>query len=147
TDGSIKMMWGNADDPVKAWRSDADRREQEYAQAREQSKREQERHERDVARAGAREEIATLRAELAELRGEFESLNRTLADRMAATARAFGTLADERREQHAAIADLKAAVAAVGASPLGKRTAFQFARERGTDEVVDLPDFLPRKMN
>ena len=141
------MNWGNVDDPVKRWRADADRREQEHAQAREQLKREQASHERNVARASAREEIAALRAELAELRGEFESLNRTLADTMNATASAFGALADERREQHAAIADLKAAVAGVGASPLAKRTAFQFARERSDVEPLDLPNFLPCKMH
>src|SRR5262249_54392163 len=50
-----------------------DRLDQERAQAREQQKREQERHERGLARVGAREEIAALRAELATLRTEHES--------------------------------------------------------------------------
>jgi chromosome segregation ATPase len=140
------MMWGDANDPVKAWRIDADRREQQYAEARAQQKREQERYERQIARASAREEIAALRAELAELRGEFESLNHTLADTMNATARAFATLADERREQHATLAELKTVVAKLGASPEAKRAAFQFAREKSDAEVVDLPDFI-RKMN
>src|SRR5262245_48391370 len=81
---------------VDRWRMDSDRREQERAQAREQQKREQERHERSLVRASAREEIAALRVELATLQGEHESLCRTLSDAMAATASAFGTLADER---------------------------------------------------
>jgi len=66
---------------------------------------------------------------------------------MNATADVFRTLTDERREQCAQIEDLKLAVAKLGATPEAKRAAFQFARERGDGEVVDLPEFLVRKMH
>ena len=139
----VKLFGVESLNALDRWRYDMDRLEHERAQAREQQKHEQERHERSLARAGAHAEIAALRAELAALRGEFESLNRTLADTMNATASAFGVLADERREQRAEIADLKAKL---GASPEAKR-AFQVAREKSDVEVVDLPEFLTRKMH
>ena len=114
---------------------------------RAQLKHEQERHERSLARAGAREEIAALRAELATLRTEHESLCRTLADTMNAAASAFGTLAAERREQRAEFDDLKVAVAKLSSTePHGRSADFKFAREKdGGAEVVDLPNFLLRR--
>ena len=94
--------------------------------------------ERQIARAGAVEQIAALRAELAVLRAEFESLNRTFADTMNATASAFGTLADERHDQREEMRDLKTEVAKLGA------TQDQLV-VRGKHEVMDLPNPLIRR--
>ena len=138
----LKLFGKDSLNALDRWRMEMDQLEQERARSRGQSKREQERHERSLARAGAREEIAALRAELATLRAEHESLCRTLSETMGATASAFGTLADERREQHAAIDDLKLQIARLGASPEAKRAAFQFAREKSDTEIIDLPDFI-----
>jgi hypothetical protein len=85
------MMWGNADDPVKLWRIDANRREQEYAEAREQQKRKHERHERNVARAGAREEIAALEQRLAAVEQQLVGFNEVAN----ATAKGFQGFARE----------------------------------------------------
>jgi hypothetical protein len=126
------------EDNVPRWRADMDRLEQERVQAKEQMKCEQERHERNVARAGAREEVAALRAELA-------TLYSTLSDTMTATGEALRTLGDEARARREEVADLKLQVARLGASPEAKRAAFQFAREKSDGEVVDLPEFLVRK--
>ena len=68
-----------------------------------------------------------------------------MADTLNATANAFGTLVDERREQRAEIDDLKAAIAKLGSTELhGRKEGFQFAREKsGSSEAADLPSFLP----
>lgn len=128
------MTWGNTDDPVKRWRVEMDRLEQERAEAKTQMQREQERHERSLARAGAHAEIAELRADLA-------TLYNTLSDTMTATGEALRTLGDEARARREEIADLKLQIARLSASPEAKR-AFQFGREKGDGEVVDLPDFM-----
>ena len=133
------MTWGNTDDPVKRWRVEMDRLEQERAEAKTQMQREQERHERSLARAGAREEIAELRSDLA-------TLYNTLRDVITATSDTLRTLGDEARTQHTAIDDLKLQVARLSASPEAKRAAFQFAREKEGAEIVEVPSFLPRKM-
>jgi len=125
------------------WRMDSDRREQERAQAKEQVKREQERHERRLARAGAREEIAALRAELASMRTEHESLCRTLSDALTATSDTFRTLDDMARAQREEIADVKLAIARI--SPAEAKRAFQFAREKSDGDVGDLPDLVYKK--
>jgi chromosome segregation ATPase len=135
------MTWGNADDPVKRWRAEMDQLEQERAEAKAQMRRQEERHERSLARAGAREEIV-------ELRGELATLYDTLRDVITATSDTLRTLGDEARTQRTAIDDLKLAVARLSATPEAKKAAFQFAREKGGGEVVDLPDFLAsRRVN
>src|SRR5262245_26286050 len=96
------------------WRLDANRREHARAQAKEQMKRDQERHERQIARAGAREEIAALRAELAVLRVELATLRADFADTTNVTASVFETLADERHERREEMRDLKTEVAKLG---------------------------------
>jgi len=131
------MMWGNADDPVKRWRAEMDQLEQERAEAKAQMRRQEERHERSLARAGAREEIA-------ELRGDLATLYDTLRDVITATSDTLRTLGDEARTQRTAIDDLRLQVAKLSATPEAKR-AFQFAREKGAGEIVDLPEFLIRK--
>jgi len=143
----VKLFGVESLNALDRWRYDMDKLEQERAQARQQSKREQERHERQIARAGAIEQIAALRAELATLRAEHESLCRTLSDTMSATASAFGTLADERREQRTEFDDLRVAVAKLSSTePHGRSADFKFAREKdGGAEVVDLPNFLLRR--
>jgi predicted nucleic acid-binding Zn-ribbon protein len=83
----VKLFGVESLNALDRWRYDMDRLEHERAQARQQVKQEQERHERSLARAGTREEIAALRAELATLREEHESLCRTLSDTMNATAK------------------------------------------------------------
>ena len=140
----VKLFGVESLNSVDRWRYDMDRLEQERARAKEQMKRDEERHARSLARAGAREEIASLRGELAELRGEFETLSSTLADCLRATSETFSTLSDEAHARREEVADLKLAVARLGASPEAKR-AFQFAREKGAGEIVDLPEFLIRK--
>jgi chromosome segregation ATPase len=118
--------------------------EDQRAQVRQQLEQEQERREQDLARAGATEQIVALRAELSALREEYESLSRIVADTLRATSDAFGTLADERREQCAEFENLKTAITKLGSTD-GRKEAFQFAREKGGAEVVDLPSFLSRR--
>jgi len=101
-------------------------------------KRDQERHERQIARASAREEIAALRAELAALRADFESLNRTFTDVMDVVASTFATLADQRQEQYAELSNLKTEITKLGA------TQDQLV-VRGKHEVMDLPNPLIRR--
>src|SRR5262245_60209307 len=113
------------------WRWDNIRREEEHAKARKQRAQERERREQDLAHAGAHEEIAVLRADLAALRGELESLSRTVADTLNETANVFQTLTDERREQRAEFDDLKVAVAKLSSTePHGRSADFKFAREK-----------------
>jgi len=113
----IRLFGPESLNALDRWRMDNDRREQERAQAQERQKREQERHKRSLARAGAREKIAALRAELAMLREKHESLSALVRDTLNTTTDTLCTLADERREQRAEIDDLKLAVARLGASP------------------------------
>jgi len=133
------MIWGNPDDPVKLWRIDADRREQERAQAKEQMKREREHHERDVAQASAREEIAELKQRLAAVEQQVASF-----DELAQAVATFGAAVDNKLAELQRLltrhAELRQAE-----SPQPK--GFQgFAREKGDTEVLDLPDFI-RKMH
>ena len=134
----LKILGPESLNELDRWRMDATQRAEARAHAKEQMKRDQERHERQIARAGAREEIAALRAELATLRAEFESLTRNFVDTMNAIASAFGTLADERHEQREEMRDLKTEVAKLGA------TQDQLV-VRGKHEVMDLPNPLIRR--
>jgi hypothetical protein len=135
----LKLFGMDSLNSLDRWRMEMDRLDQERAQAKEQMRREEERHVRSLARAGAREEIAELRADLA-------TLYATLRDVINATSETLSTLANEARARREEIADLKLAVAKLGASPEAKKAAFQFAHEKGADEVVDLPHFI-RKMH
>ena len=120
------------------WRIDATQRQEARAQSKEQMRREAERQERGIARAGASEHIATLRGELATVRAELASLQRTIADAMDAVANTFGTLADQRHEQRAAIAELKTEVTKIMA-------ATDQLVVRGRHDVIDLPNPLRRR--
>ena len=88
-----------------------------------------------------------MRAELTALREAHDSLCRSVADTLHAVSDTFGTLADERREQHTEIENLKVAVARLSSTESHGRSAdFKFAREKdGGAEVVDLPNFLLRR--
>jgi len=133
------MMWGNADDPVKLWRIDANRREQEYAEAREQQKREHERHERNVARAGAREEIAALEQRLAAVEQQLVGFNE-----LANATAAFGDAVDGKLRK---LEELLTRHAELGQPDSRQPKGFQgFVREKSNTEVLDLPDFI-RKMH
>ena len=134
----LKTLGPESLNELDRWRMDANQRAEARAQTKEQMKRAQERHERQIARAGAREEIATLRGELAALRAQLESLQRTFADAMDAVASAFGTLADERHDQRTQIANLKTEITKLGA------TQDQLV-VRGKHEVMDLPNPLIRR--
>jgi hypothetical protein len=132
------MSWGNMDDPVKAWRADSDRREQEFAQAREQQKREQERHERDVAQAGAREEIAALKQRLTVVEQQLAGF-----DELAQAVATFGDAVDGKLRK---LEELLTRHAELRQPEPRQPKGFQgFARERSA-EILDLPDFI-RKMN
>ena len=132
------MIWGDDADPVKRWRAEMDQLDRERTEAKEQMKRSEECRERDVARAGACEEIS-------ELRDNVKTLFDLLRDITDATNQTFTTLANEASARREDIADLKLQIARLSASPEAKR-AFQFAREKSDGEIVDLPDFI-RKMH
>jgi len=134
----LKLQGADSLTDLDRWRIEATQREEARAQFKTQMTRERERQERSLARAGAREEITALRAELATLRAELDSLSRTFADAMNATANVFGTLADERHERREEIRDLKTEVAKLGA------TQDQLV-VRGKHEVMDLPNPLIRR--
>jgi hypothetical protein len=141
----LKLFGKDSLNALDRWRMEMDQLEQGRAQARQQRKQEQERREQDLARAGATDQIVALRAELTALQAEHESLRTSVVDTLNATANAFGTLVDERREQRAEIEELKTTIAKLGSTELhGRKEGFQFARERdGGAEVADLPSFLP----
>jgi predicted nucleic acid-binding Zn-ribbon protein len=150
----LKLLGADNLNALDRWRMDSDQREQAGAQAREQRKLEQERQERQLARAAAREQIAGLRAELATLRAEHESLRHSVANAMNAIADTFNVLGSQRLDlsagQRDEIRELKVEVAKFGSTLselLGKQTNFQFAREKsdGDGGVVDLPNPLPRR--
>jgi chromosome segregation ATPase len=129
------MMWGNTDDPVKAWRADSDRREQEFAQAREQSKRQQEQHERDVARAGASEEIAALKQRLAAVEQQLAGF-----DELAQAVATFGDAVDGKLRKLEELLTRHAELRQVDSR---QSKGFQFARVPATllaraDEVIEL---------
>jgi chromosome segregation ATPase len=133
------MSWGNVDDPVKAWRADADRREQQYAEAREQHKRKQERHERNVARAGAREEIAALEQRLAAVEQQLVGFNEL--------AQAVVTFSDAVDSKLSKLEQLLTRHAELRQADSRQPKGFQgFAREKSDVEPMDLPDFI-RKMH
>jgi len=134
------MTWG-IDDDVKRWRADADRRERERIETKAQMRREQEQHERDVARAGAYEEIAALKQRLAAVEQQLASV-----DELARAVATFGQAVDTKLADLQQLLTRRAELLHQPDAPPSK--GFQgFAREKSA-EVVDLPpDFLTRKMN
>jgi hypothetical protein len=133
------MTWG-ADDEVKRWRADADALAEQHTRLREQARREQEQHERDVARAGACEEIAVLKQRL-------EAVEQQLVD-FSELARAVATFGDAVDGKLSKLEQLLTRHAELRQTESHQPKGFQgFARERGDGEVTDLPDFLARKMN
>src|SRR5262249_27743282 len=128
------MNWGNPDDPVNRWRMDSDRRDQERVEAKAQMRREEERRERDVARAGAREEIAELKHRLAEVEAQLAGFHELANATVSFSAAVDAKLAELQRllTRHAELRQ---------AEPQPK--GFQgFAREKSDAEVLDLPDLI-----
>jgi hypothetical protein len=121
------------------WRMDAAQREEGRVQTKEEMKREQERHERSLARAGAREEIAKLEQRLAAVEQQLANFNE-LANATVAFSTAVDSKLAELQQLLTRHAELRPAE-----SPQPKGFG-GFAREKSNDEVVDLPDFV-RKMN
>lgn len=127
-------MWG-ADDDVKRWRAEADRLEDERVRGREQQQREQERHERDVAQAGAREEIAALKQRLAAVEQQL-----VLFDKLAQAVHTFSDAVDSKFAELQQLLTRRAKLLHQSDPPAPK--GFQgFAREKSA-EILDLPDFI-----
>ena len=125
---------------MRRWREDADRREAERLEAKAQMRREQERRERSVARAGAREEIAELKQRLAEVEAQLAGFHELANATVSFSAAVDAKLAELQQllTRHAELRQVE--------SPQPK--GFQgFAREKSDAEVVDLPEFLVRKMH
>jgi septation ring formation regulator EzrA len=139
--------WGNPDDPVRRWREDADRLEQEHTRLREQERRERERHERAVANAGASEKIAALEQRLAtveqQLEKQFESFNELVRGNGEFSNTVVQAL-DRLNELVTQLNGKMGGLDKLGTSPEAKRASFQFAREK-SGEVVDLSEFLTRR--
>ena len=134
------MTWG-IDDDVKRWRADADRRERERIETKAQMRREQEQHERDVARAGAHEEIAALKQRLAAVEQQL-----ALIDQLAQAIATFSQAVDGKLAELQQLLTRRAELLHQLDPPPPK--GFQgFAREKSA-EALDLPPgFLTRKMN
>jgi hypothetical protein len=132
------MIWGDVDDPVKRWRAQADRAEQEHLEEKRRMQREQERRERDIARASASAEISALDARLTAIESQLEGLNEL--------ARAVVTFSDAVNAKLAKLEELLARHAELREADSRQSTkSFEgFAREK-SGEIVDLPEFLARK--
>jgi hypothetical protein len=130
------MTWG-IDDDVKRWRADADRRERERIETKAQMRREQEQHERDVARAGAYEEIAALKQRLVAVEQQLASV-----DELARAVATFGAAVDNKLAE---LQQLLSRHAELRRPDPQNQKGFQgFARER-VDDVLDLPANFIRK--
>ena len=134
---------------LERWREEAEQREQEFARERRQSERERQR----AAEAVAATECGQLRAEIEALRIEMEErddavvrglseamiehLNEIVDDADRFVKRTINELYDKVDQRLAALEQRIAATL-----PEGRRE-FQFARERDTSEITDLPNPLP----
>jgi hypothetical protein len=136
------MIWGNADDPVKRWRKEADQAEQERIAAKEQMRREEERRARDVARAvaraGAHEEIAALKDRVTAIEEHLKGLDEL--------ARAVTTFSNAVSDKLGELERLLTRHAELREADSRQSKGFQFAREKSDAEPLDLPDFI-RKMH
>jgi hypothetical protein len=136
-------------DGLRKWREDNAQREEEFARERRLEERERQR----TAEAVAATECARLRAEIEALRIEMEErdkavvrglteamiehLNEIVDDADRFVKRTIGELHDKVDQRFAALEEKIAATL-----PEGRRE-FQFARERDTSEITDLPNPLP----
>ena len=134
---------------LERWREEAEQREQEFARQRRLEERKRQR----AAEAVAATECARLRAEIEALRIEMEErdkavvrglteamiehLNEIVDDADRFVKRTIGELHDKVDQRFAALEEKIAATL-----PEGRRE-FQFARERDTSEITDLPNPLP----
>src|SRR5262249_33016637 len=135
----VKLFGADSLNSVDRWRMEMDQLEQERAQARDQSKREQERHERNVARAGAYEEIAALKQRLAAAEEQLAGFNEL--------GQAITTFGDAVESKLSKLEYLMTRHAELRQPDSHQPKGFQgFAREKGDTEVLDLPDFI-RKMH
>ena len=138
-------------DPLERWRDDAERREREVARAREH-------REREECRAAKAAESAQLRAEFATWRAKQAERERIVLEVIGEEIAKFADQLIERSEQHTtrmrnAMMDaietrftaLEVQIKAVESRAKG---TFQFARERETGEIEDIPNPLPlRRVN
>ena len=136
-------------DGLRKWREDNARREEEFARQRRREERKRQR----AAEAVAATECARLRAEIEALRIEMEErdkavvrglteamiehLNEIVDDADRFVKRTIGELHDKVDQRFAALEEKIAATL-----PEGRRK-FQFARERDTSEITNLPNPLP----
>jgi hypothetical protein len=134
---------------LEPWREDTAQREEEFARERCREERERQR----AAEAVAATECARLRAEIEALRiemeerdeavvrglaeGMIEHLNEIVDDADRLVKRTINELYDKVDQRLAALEQRIAATL-----PEGRRE-FQFARERDTSEITDLPNPLP----
>jgi hypothetical protein len=134
---------------LERWREDNAQREEEFARER----RREERAQRRAAEAVAATECARLRAEIEALRiemeerddavvrglaeGMIEHLNEIVDDADKFVKRTINELYDKVDQRLAALEEKIAATL-----PKGKHE-FQFARERDTSEITELPNPLP----
>ena len=145
------MTWG-ADDDVKRWRADADRRERGYAEAREQARREELEAER-VSAPDWSQIDARIAAALAEQRREIMGTIELVVAGGDEIVRALDGLERKCTKLEGLINKLSSLYERVRGLYEHERARvhepekrFQgFAREK-SDEVVDLPDFI-RKMH
>ena len=146
---------GQEPDALDRWRADAERQEKRFAEER---AREQEAEDERQAKLAAIE-AASLRAafdqRITALEQENADLWANLLEGARAMRYAIEVIADEHvelsREQREELRDLRAEVAKLHSALTELRKerspSFQgFAREKDA-EVVDLPNFLPRRVN
>ena len=130
-------------DALDKWRMEAHRLDQERIEAKEQMRREDERRERDVARAaaraGAHEEIAALKERLAAVEQQLAA-----HDELARAVVTFSDAVDAKLAELQQLLTRRAELRE--ADSRQSKTFAGFAREKGAGEILDLPDFI-RKMH
>ena len=142
-------------DPVQRWKDDAQRREEKFAEER--RKEEEELRRRQEAAAAYEADLLrnAFEARISALEQRNADLEDNLVEGLRATRYAIEVIADEHvelsREQREELRDLRAEVAKLHSTLTELREerfrSFQgFAREKD-GEVVDLPSFLPRRVN
>jgi hypothetical protein len=142
-------------DPVQRWKDDAQRREEKFAEERRHEAEEQQRRVDAIAANEAAQLRNALEARIAALEQRSADLEYNLLEGARATRYAIEEIADQlvelNRERREEIRDLRAEVAKLHSTLTELREervrSFQgFAREKD-GEVVDLPSFLPRRVN
>ena len=135
-------------DPVQRWKDDAQRREEKFAEER--RKEEEELRRRQEAAAAYEADLLrnAFEARISALEQRNADLEDNLVEGLRATRYAIEVIADEHvelsREQRAEVAKLHSTLTELRKE---RSLSFQgFAREKD-GELVDLPSFLPRRVN